>query len=76
MASSVKTRSPSSAVTGLRRAALTGYRWLLLAFLLLGAVQIFLAGLAHSGSTIGIPQPTSRSPRTARPGSRWAASRW
>jgi hypothetical protein len=45
MASSVKTRSPSSAVTGLRGAALTGYRWLLLAFLLLGAVQIFLAGL-------------------------------
>jgi hypothetical protein len=45
MASSVKTPSPSSAVTGLRRAALTGYRWLLLAFLLLGAAQIFLAGL-------------------------------
>ncbi len=45
MASSVKTRSPSSAVTGPRRAALTGYRWLLLAFLLLGGVQIFLAGL-------------------------------
>jgi peptidoglycan/LPS O-acetylase OafA/YrhL len=45
MATSVKTPSPSPAVTGLRRAALTGYRWLLLAFLLLGAVQIFLAGL-------------------------------
>jgi hypothetical protein len=45
MAPSVGTRSPSSAVTGLRRAALTGYRWLLLAFLLIGAVQIFLAGL-------------------------------
>jgi hypothetical protein len=45
MASSVKTRSPSSAVTGPRRAALTGYRWLLLAFLLAGVTQIFLAGL-------------------------------
>jgi MFS superfamily sulfate permease-like transporter len=45
MATSVKTPSPSPAVTGPRRAALTGYRWLLLAFLLLGAVQIFLAGL-------------------------------
>ena len=45
MATSVKTPSPSPAVTGLRRAALTGYRWLLLALLLLGAVQIFLAGL-------------------------------
>jgi hypothetical protein len=43
MATSVP--SPSPAVTGLRRAALTGYRWLLLASLLLGAVQIFLAGL-------------------------------
>ena len=29
MATSVKTPSPSPAVTGLRRAALTGYRWLL-----------------------------------------------
>ena len=45
MASSVDTSRPSSAATGLRHAALTGYRWLLLAFLLLGAVQIFLAGL-------------------------------
>lgn len=45
MATSVKTQSRSPAVTGPRRAALTGYRWLLLAFLLLGAVQIFLAGL-------------------------------
>lgn len=45
MATSVKTPSPSPAVTGLRRAALTGYRWQLLAFLLLGTVQNFLAGL-------------------------------
>ena len=45
MASSVETRSSSSADTRLRRAAQAGYRWLLLAFLVLGAVQIFLAGL-------------------------------
>jgi len=45
MATSVKTPSPSPAVTGLRHASLIGYRWLLLAFLLLGVVQIFLAGL-------------------------------
>src|SRR6266568_4648288 len=44
MASSVKTRSPS-ALTGLRRGAFLGYRWLLAAFLLAGVVQIFLAGL-------------------------------
>ena len=44
MASSAQTRSPS-ALTGVRRIALTGYRWLLLAFLLAGAAQIFLAGL-------------------------------
>jgi hypothetical protein len=35
------TKTPSR----LRRGALAGYRWLLLAFLLLGVVQIFLAGL-------------------------------
>jgi Family of unknown function (DUF6220) len=32
-------------VTGLRRGAFLGYRWLLLAFLLAGVTQIFLAGL-------------------------------
>lgn len=45
MISSVGTRTPSSANTGPRRAAQAGYRWLLLAFLVLGAAQIFLAGL-------------------------------
>jgi hypothetical protein len=47
MASSVRTHDPSSATapTGLRRYAFTGYRWLLLAFLLGGCAQIFLAGL-------------------------------
>jgi hypothetical protein len=33
-----------SAPTGARRAALAGYKWLLLAFLVLGVIQIFLAG--------------------------------
>jgi heme/copper-type cytochrome/quinol oxidase subunit 1 len=32
-------------VTGLRRGALLGYRWALVAFLLAGVAQIFLAGL-------------------------------
>jgi hypothetical protein len=32
-------------VTGLRRGAFLGFRWVLLAFLLAGVVQIFLAGL-------------------------------
>ena len=32
-------------LTGLRRGALLGYRWALLAFLLAGVAQIFLAGL-------------------------------
>src|SRR5438046_8855021 len=32
-------------ITGLRRGALVAYRWALLAFLLAGVAQIFLAGL-------------------------------
>jgi len=32
-------------ITGLRRGALVGFRWALLAFLLAGVAQIFLAGL-------------------------------
>jgi hypothetical protein len=36
---------PAAPVTGLRRGALLGYRWALLAFLLAGVAQIFLAGL-------------------------------
>ena len=35
----------ASPYTGLRGIAVRGYRWLLLAFLLAGVVQIFLAGL-------------------------------
>ena len=36
---------PTSRFTGVRGIAFRGYRWLLLGFLLLGVVQIFLAGL-------------------------------
>ena len=47
MASSVRTQGPSGGteLSGRRRYAFTGYRWLLLAFLLAGCAQIFLAGL-------------------------------
>ena len=44
MATSVRTPDQAAA-SGVRRAAQTGYRWLLLVFLLAVAVQIFLAGL-------------------------------
>jgi hypothetical protein len=44
MTASVQTRD-TAAEPGFRRAARTGYRWLLLVFLLAVAVQIFLAGL-------------------------------
>ncbi len=56
MASNVQTRSLSD-LTSVRRGALIAYRWLLLAFLLAGAAQIFLAGLgvfsitSHGAST-------------------------
>ena len=36
---------PAAPATGMRRGALAGYRWALLAFLLAGVTQIFLAGL-------------------------------
>ena len=57
MASSVRIRGPS-APAGLRRGALSVYRWLLLAFLLAGVAQIVLAGLsvftlAHGGAGVG-----------------------
>ena len=43
---STSVRTPEQAATsGVRQAAQTGYRWLLLVFLLAVAVQIFLAGL-------------------------------
>ena len=57
MASSVRTCGPS-APADLRRGAPSVYRWLLLAFLLAGVAQIFLAGLgvftlAHGGAGVG-----------------------
>ena len=66
MASSVETRSSSSTDTRLRRAAQTGYRWLLLAFLALGAVQIFLAGLgAFRIDNLGVSGDTAFAPHRA-----------
>ena len=38
-------RVTAAPVTGLRRGAFLGYRWAVLAFLLAGVAQIFLAGL-------------------------------
>ena len=63
MASSTRTQSPQTTETGLRRAAQAGYRWLLLAFLVLGAVQIFLAGLgAFRIDNLGISGETAFAP--------------
>jgi Family of unknown function (DUF6220) len=44
MASNVQSRRLSD-LSGVRRGSLVAYRWLLLAFLLAGGAQIFLAGL-------------------------------
>jgi Family of unknown function (DUF6220) len=49
-------RIPEQATrSGIRRAARTGYRWLLLAFLLAVAAQIFLAGLGVFSLGAGDP---------------------
>ena len=51
---------------GLRRAAQMGYCWLLLAFLALGAVQIFLAGLgAFRIDNLGVSGDTAFAPHRA-----------
>ena len=66
MASSTGTRSPDSTETGLGRAAQAGYSWLLLAFLVLGAVQIFLAGLgAFRIDNLGVSGDTAFAPHRA-----------
>jgi hypothetical protein len=44
MTSAVQNRAPSE-LSGLRRGALAGYRWLLVLFLVACGAQIFLAGL-------------------------------
>jgi hypothetical protein len=65
MASNVQTDRPSE-VSGARRAALVAYRWLLLGFLLLGAVQIFLAGLgAFRLDNTGVSGDTAFAPHRA-----------
>jgi hypothetical protein len=66
MASSTRTQSPHTTETGLRRAAQAGFRWLLLAFLVLGAVQIFLAGLgAFRIDNLGVSGETAFAPHRA-----------
>jgi hypothetical protein len=60
----VDTSAPSTP-TGLRRGAFTGYRWTLLAFLVLGVVQIFLAGVGVfnlNGEKLGTPGETAFDP--------------
>jgi hypothetical protein len=65
MSSTVQTDSRSE-LTGVRRGALAAYRWLLLGFLLLGAVQIFLAGLgAFRLDNTGVSGDTAFAPHRA-----------
>ena len=65
MASSVQTDHPSE-VSAARRAAFVAYRWLLLGFLLLGAAQIFLAGLgAFRLDNTGVSGDTAFAPHRA-----------
>jgi hypothetical protein len=66
MATSTGTESPETTETGLRRVAQAGYRWLLLTFLVLGAVQIFLAGLgAFRIDNLGVSGDTAFAPHRA-----------
>jgi hypothetical protein len=59
-------QTPTAApLTPLRRGAFAGYRWLLLFFLLLGAVQIFLAGFgvfSLHGEQVGAAGETAFDP--------------
>jgi Family of unknown function (DUF6220) len=65
MASNVQTDRRSE-LTGARRGALAAYRWLLLGFLLLGGVQIFLAGLgAFRIDNSGVTGDTAFAPHRA-----------
>jgi hypothetical protein len=65
MSSNVQTDRRSE-LTGARRGALAAYRWLLLGFLLLGAVQIFLAGLgAFRLDNTGVSGDTAFAPHRA-----------
>jgi heme A synthase len=60
------TQAPATApLPPLRRGAFAGYRWLLLIFLLLAAVQIFLAGFgvfSLNGEQVGAPGETAFDP--------------
>ena len=62
---SVDSTTTTTAYSGLRRGALIGYRWVLLAFLLLGVVQIFLAGVgifSLDGQELGATGETAFNP--------------
>ncbi len=64
MIDSAGTRKPATR-TALRRGAFRGYQWVLLTFLLLGVVQIFLAGLgvfSLHGQDVGAPGETAFNP--------------
>jgi len=64
MTRSAATRIPATS-SSVRRGAFAGYRWLLLAFLLLGVVQIFLAGLgvfSLDGQKLGAAGETAFDP--------------
>jgi hypothetical protein len=55
----------TGSISPLRRTAFAGYRWLLLIFLLLGGVQIFLAGFgvfSLHGKEVGAPGETAFDP--------------
>ena len=61
----VDSTTTTTAYSGLRRGALIGYRWVLLAFLLLGVVQIFLAGVgifSLDGQELGATGETAFNP--------------
>lgn len=65
MSSTIQTDSMSR-LSDVRRGALGAYRWLLLGFLLLGAVQIFLAGLgAFRLDNTGVSGDTAFAPHRA-----------
>ena len=76
MASNVQSRRLSD-LSGVRRGALVAYRWFVLAFLLAGCAQVFLAGLGvfsfGDGDTAGAAAPLTCTGRWA---SRWRVPRW
>jgi len=71
----------TGSISPLRRTAFAGYRWLLLIFLLLGVVQIFLAGFgvfSLHGAARPVRRPSARTARSASPsaGRQSSSSSW